>query len=165
MRRFSLLIAIAVGAALVIGVAPASSLDEPEVIRLVDVEETFTPLDDVDFSETGLPPIGGRFSSRDGLYRWEGTKRGTRIGRLEGLCTWVDVEPRGGFVSALCTAVVFLPAGQIVLVAQLRFSEEEGRTLVIPVVGGTGRYANARGTLTLRDLSSGNQAAVFRLVP
>jgi hypothetical protein len=163
MRRVSLLIAIIAGAGLVIGVSPASGLDEPEVIRLIEVEETFTPLDGVDFSEEALPPIGARFTFKDGLYRWAGTKRGTRIGRLEGLCTWVSAEARVA-VSALCTAVAFLPAGKIVLVAHVRFSEET-TTFVIPVVGGTGRYANARGTVMLRDLPSGTSAAVFRLVP
>jgi hypothetical protein len=163
MRRVSLLIAIVAAAGLVIGVSPASSLDEPEVIRLVDVEETETPLDGVDFSEEGLPTIGARFTFTDGLYRWAGTKRGARIGRFEGLCTWVGAEARV-FVSALCTAVAFLPAGKIVLVAHLRFGEETA-AFALPVVGGTGRYANARGTVTIKDLPSGKQAAVFRLVP
>jgi len=164
MRRVSLLAIVVAAAGLVIGVSPASGLDEPEVIRLVDVEEGFVPLDP-GFSEEAPPPLGGRFAFTDGLYEWAGAKRGNRVGRIEGLCTFTNVNPSARAVTAYCTATAYLPKGRVLVAAFIRFAEEGPGTFIVSVIGGTGRYANARGTATIKDLPSGNSAFVFRLVP
>jgi len=162
MRRVSLLALVVAAAGLVIGVSPASGLDEPEVIRLIDVEEGFLPLDP-GFTEEAPPPLGGRFAFTDGLYEWAGTKRGNRVGRIEGFCMTTNVTARSA--TQFCTATAYLPKGRVLLAAFIRFTEEGPGTFVVSVIGGTGRYANARGTATIKDLPSGNAAFVFRLVP
>ena len=162
MRRVSLLAVVVAAAGLVIGVSPASGLDEPEVIRLIDVEEGFLPLDP-GFTEEAPPPLGGRFAFTDGLYEWAGTKRGNRVGRIEGFCTTTNVTARS--VTDYCAATAYLPRGRVLLAGFIRFTEEGPGTFVVSVIGGTGRYANARGTATIKDLPSGNDAFVFRLVP
>jgi hypothetical protein len=163
-RAGVLMLAVAV-AGLVIGVSPALGLDEPEVIRLVDVEEAFVPIDREAFTDEDVPVVGARFAPTDGLYEWAGAKRGKRAGRLEGLCTFTVVKLAAGVATAYCTAEVSLRRGRVLVAGFIRFREEGAGTFVIPVVGGTGRYANARGTFTLRELRGGNSAATFRLVP
>lgn len=162
MRKLSLLVAVVV--ALVIGVSPAAALDEPEVIRLIDVTEDFQPLDP-GFTEDAPPPLGGRFAFTDGLYEWAGTKRGKRVGRFEGLCTFTKLNLAAQAVTAYCTASANLPKGRVLVAGFLLFAEEGPATFTVPVIGGTGRYANARGTVTIREIGGGKSAAVFRLTP
>ena len=164
MHKVSLLTAAVVAASLVIGVSSASGLTNPETLSFVDVEEAFVALDS-GFTDEGAPPLGGRFSFTDGLYEWAGTKRGKRAGRFEGLCTFTKVDLAAEAATSYCVATAFLPRGHLLIAGFLRFAEEGPGKFVVPVLGGTGRYANARGTCTFRDLPSDNQAVACRLVP
>jgi hypothetical protein len=148
----------------VIGLSAASGLTKPETLRFLDIEEAFTPLD-AGFSEQAPPPAGARFAFSEGLYEWAGTKRGKRAGRFEGMCTFTKVHLAAAAVTSYCVATAYLPKGQLVLGGFIRFVEQGPGGFVIPIMGGTGRYANARGTATFRDLPSGNQAVVLRLIP
>jgi hypothetical protein len=163
--RKAILVAATAAAFLVIGVSAASGLDEPEVIRVVDVEERFVPIDEEAFGEQDAPVAGARFAFFDGLYQWAGTRRGERVGRLDGFCTFTYVNLAAFIANAYCTAEAAFRNGRVLVAGFLRFSEEGPETFVVSVVGGTGRYANARGTLTLRELGGGKSAAVFRLLP
>lgn len=162
MRGFILLLAVSI-VGLMIGVSAASSLEEPEVVRLVDVEESFVPMDP-GLKEDAPPSLGARFAFTDGLYRWAGTKRGNRVGRIEGFCTATKVNLAAGVVTEYCTATAYLPRGRALIAGFIRFTEEGSGRFVVPVIGGVGRYNSAGGTLTISDLPSGNSAAVFRFV-
>ena len=164
MRKVSLLAAVIVAASLVIGVSVASGLAKPEILSFVDVEEDFKPLDPA-LIEQGPPPVGARFSFTEGLYEWAGTKRGKRAGRFEGLCTFTKVDVAAEAATSYCVATAFLPRGHLLIAGFIRFAEEGPGKFVVPAIGGTGRYANARGTCTFRELPSFNQAVVCRLVP
>lgn len=51
-----------------------------------------------------------------------------------------------------CNSTIGLPGGTV----QISFHQSlSGRTIVAPVAGGTGRYADARGELDLRRIGSG----------
>jgi hypothetical protein len=52
--------------------------------------------------------------------------------------------------SATCTGVFFLPRGKLVVLGPMR----PGHSYEVPVVGGTGLYANVRGTLKVISLDS-----------
>ena len=146
-----------------VAAASASALGGPRVISLLDVGEQSTSIPP--FSETAAPPVGARLFFTDGLYTWAGTKRGQRIGRLEGTCT-ITGRPDERSLSAYCTASVFVPAGQILIAGAVRFTEQGAGTSNVAVVGGTGRYSNARGSGTIRDIgATGNSAVVLWLVP
>jgi hypothetical protein len=140
----------------------AHAITRPEVLRFVDVEERFVSPDGV--FEEGPPTVGQRSFNTDGLYRWNGKERGTRAGRLETNCTFTKVELARESATLSCIAQAYLPAGQIVLAGFIRFSPSSSGFRV-PVVGGTGRYANARGLAVFRDLPSGASAMTVRLIP
>jgi hypothetical protein len=67
-------------------------------------------------------------------------RRARLIGRSELLCTFVD---RGR--SRVCRGTYFLPRGKLVVGGSLRFRQFYD----MAVLGGTGFYDNARGTLTV----------------
>lgn len=165
MRTKVIALSVIAAAALVAGgVSPAFASARPQVFSLVDVSESEVPLDPGASFENDFPTPGARFAFTDGLYRWAGRRRGARVGRLEGLCTVTKVDRAALAATMYCTATAFLPAGKILVAAHVRFSEEAGPFTVI-ILGGSGRYAGARGFATLTDLPSGNTSIEFHLLP
>jgi hypothetical protein len=85
-------------------------------------------------------------------------KRITRrtIGHSETVC----IATGGG--SSTCTETFFLPKGKIVAIGSVHFAE----VFDAVVVGGTGFYADVRGTLTVTSLGQKPRRSllVFRLV-
>lgn len=68
-----------------------------------------------------------------------------------------------GPTSATIDGVATLPGGALTLRGAMRVGA--GNALVFPVVRGTGRFAGARGTVTVTPLGSENRALnVYRLV-
>ena len=84
------------------------------------------------------------------LYRWDGIRRGARIGRAEIMCTIVSMS------GAQCTGTFFFPAGKIVAVGFVRFGSGPAK---VPVAGGTGRYVGARGVFTSRTIGTDNDVS------
>ena len=150
----------AVCAAAVVATGTGSAITTPRVIRVLEVGSV-----DVNLDSQSEPRSGDRFYFANLLYSWAGSKRGKRIGRDEGLCTFTVVDFSHGRASAFCTAQFFLPGGSLATQAFLRF--EEGPTAFdVPVTGGTGAYENAAGSIHIRDLGdSGNSALTFHLSP
>jgi hypothetical protein len=152
-----------------IAAGSASGLSAPQTFSVLEVDESDQGNVIGGFEFQRLPAAGDRFSFKSGLYRWAGVKRGARIGRDEGICTFTHVSPDPSTFSAdgLCTASAFLPAGQIHVQGFVHFSDGPTR-LTLPVIGGTGRYAGVRGYLKVRDLGSGdsnNSNLEFHLLP
>jgi hypothetical protein len=156
-------IAIATAATLgLLAATSASSLSGPQVFSLLDVTETFQPLSGSSGSQE--PQAGDRFVFTDSLYKWAGRERGARVGRLEGLCTVTVGRPS---FRAFCDTTAKLPAGQILSAGFLSIAS--GR-FTLPVVGGTGAYANVRGFVKIRHVGPENEAQdksndEFHLVP
>ena len=159
MRKISLLAALtATAAGLIVGVSAGSSADRPMVISLLSVQEGGT-LIDVDRSGGRAPTIGDEFIFTDGLYQWAGRKRGKRVGTTHGIATITSPT------TAFFTGTTFLPDGLIQGAGYFRFT---ARVEKIIVLGGTGRYRNAGGEVTITKLGGGNSdnsAFVARLVP
>jgi Dirigent-like protein len=138
--------------------AQASAISGPERFSLLDVSRnTEEPIGGFRFDR---PPVGGdQFTFVDDLYRWAGTKRGAHVGYVRGLATFVT-----GFGSdfshdatVFFSAQAHLPGGTLMLEGFGQPHANGPSRFVFPVVGGTGIYANARGTVTVRDLGNGNQ--------
>jgi hypothetical protein len=145
-------------------VAPsAPGLTKPEVLSILELPEGFTPLTpSLDFAQ--LKP-GDGFAFVQGLYSWRGSKRGTRIGHIDGSCQIVSAVSRTGAGKAHCVANAFLPAGQILFGGYQPFAAGPGK-FTYPIIGGTGHYANARGWVAIHDIgTSGKTGDVFHLVP
>ena len=141
--------------------AGTSALSRPRVISVLSVSgPILTDPPDV-FSRNSPPPIGTRLFFHDSVYAWAGKKRGERIGHTVGLCTLTGFT--GNAFTSLCAETVFLPAGQI-LIAGSPLITDGPMNFVVAVVGGTGRYSDARGWVRIRDLSTfGKSSLVFHL--
>ncbi len=133
----------------VAGATGSRALKGPGLIRITDVETAHTVAD-------GSPKgrsIGDVDFRRQTLYN----KRvaADPIGHVDIVCTYT------GSHSSSCMATYFLPRGEIVaggvIGSRLFFT--------IPVLGGTGLYSNARGTLTVTSLGAqpSRELLVFRL--
>lgn len=140
---------------------PAASLERPETVRLVAValDSRFVDLDD-----NAAISVGDVFTGTDALHAWTGSRRGPRVGRGEFHCTIVKARPFRA-QAGQCTLTAFLADGQILAAGYVDFRPV---TYTIPVLGGTGRFEDAGGTLSVRTLgreTAGVAALVFRLVP
>jgi Dirigent-like protein len=145
----TLLAATAVAAAtasLVAGSGGAST--GPAQVRITDLQ----------ISRHMIRPAGGGITGtvevvRQRLYKPGVTSR--PIGRSDLVCTYLDNRERS------CLGTYFLPKGSLVVAGAL-----ETRLLYeIAIVGGTGLFDNARGTLTVTSthLSPRREVLLFRL--
>ena len=149
MQSRTLLAATAVAAAtasLVAGSGGAST--GPAQVRITDLQ----------VSRHLIRPAGGGITGtvevvRQRLYKPGVTSR--PIGRSDLVCTYLDNRERS------CMGTYFLPKGSLVVAGAL-----ETRLLYeIAIVGGTGLFDNARGTLTVTStrLSPRREVLLFRL--
>jgi hypothetical protein len=139
-----------------IAVASASAIDRPQTFSILEIDESDASVN-LGFDFQRLPRPGDQFAFKSGLYKWSGTKRGARIGRDEGHCIFVRVtgDEQHLLLDAHCAASFFLPGGAVLVEAFLTLPEGPIKA-DIPVIGGTGAYANARGFVHIRDLGTGD---------
>ena len=140
--------AAAAGAAVATGVAAVSlpAGTGPATIRITDVQ--------VNFKRIGSP--AGKTGEVEIVeQRLYNPSISHPIGRADLVCTYLDRRTRQ------CTATYSLPRGKISVVGAI-----DSRLLyTVAIVGGTGLYDNARGTLTTTAtrLSPRREVLVFRL--
>jgi len=117
------------------------------VDRIVDVES-------VDVGRRGKSP-GDMEIVRARLF--DRRVRTRQLGRSELVCTYVDSGR-----NRVCRGTYFLPRGKLVVGGSLRFFQFYD----MAVVGGTGLYDNARGTLTITRASRSpvRNVVLFKLV-
>jgi hypothetical protein len=156
--RTLITVAVATLLATLLGLAPAAALTSERVIRVYEPysDDARQPSVDLDLGEKGMGP-GDTFLRRETLYNSRpqfGRGRGARVGR-------VDVQ-----------ITIFRP-GTVRLAATFTFPDgtlETGgstslaRVSITPVLGGTRAYANARGTVEIRQLPKSTSFS-FNLVP
>ena len=92
------------------------------------------------------PKFGDRFWFHSELYAWKAGRRGAHVGHADVSAVFLP----SGVVEI--TAVGYLPGGTLTVVGQ----SANQRVSRFSVVGGTGRYATARGELITRTLGSEN---------
>jgi hypothetical protein len=107
----------------------------------------------VDVGKPGISP-GDMEVIRQSLYNRRVTTKS--IGHSDLVCTFVDRRARS------CRGTYFLPRGKLVVGGSLRFRQ----FYELAVLGGTGHYSNARGTLTVTRRATGptRDIVLFRLV-
>jgi hypothetical protein len=137
----------------------ALALTGPRVFSLLDVS-----------NDSGVEPIGGftfnrppaagdRFPIRDDLYKWAGTKRGARVGSVEGIGTFLTSfgADFSRHATVLFVVQAHLPGGTLLVEGYGRINPRGRSRFTFPVTGGTGVYSNARGYVTVRDLGTGDE--------
>jgi hypothetical protein len=137
------------GLGVVASTGGANGSTGPAQIRITDVQLDL---------RTAEPMGGGKAGRvemiRQQLYNPSVAQRS--IGRSLVVCTMSDGRDR------MCTGTYILPKGNLVVTGAL-----QSRLLYeIPVIGGTGLYDNARGTLTVTatHLKPRHEVLFFRLV-
>ena len=142
------LITVAAAAAVVTAVS-AGGATGPAEIRITDVESVHT----MSRAHPGIR-AGTVETLSQRLYNPRLSAK--PIGRGVVVCTWVDSRDRS------CVATYVLPKGSIVVAGAL-----QTRLLYeLPIVGGTGLYDNARGSLTVTasHFKPRHEVLIFRLV-
>jgi Dirigent-like protein len=128
----------AIGAIAAVAVTTAQGAQRPSQtgpaqIRITDVQTSYALLK----SRRGTHGAGSLELVKQSLYN--PSVSGKPIGRATLMCTYVDARDR------VCNATYFLPKGSLVVTGAI-----QSRLLYqIAVVGGTGLFDNARGTLTV----------------
>jgi hypothetical protein len=118
------------GAAIVVAAAPGAT--GPAQVRVTDVETSYARIPSANGGAPGSVEI-----IKQRLYNPTLSK--APIGRASLLCTFLDARAR------TCTGTYVLPKGTLVVAGAI-----SSRLLYqIPIVGGTGLFDNARGTLTV----------------
>jgi hypothetical protein len=107
----------------------------------IRITETLQRIDRVDLGPRGTSP-GDIEIVRTQLFNRRITTRS--IGRSELVCNYVDSRR-----SRVCRGTYFLPRGKLVVGGSLRFRQFYD----MAIVGGTGLFDNARGTLTVTRAS------------
>lgn len=168
MRKYGVVLALVV-VSVAVWVASASAISSPQVFSLLEVSSNNEqPLGDFTFNR---PPVGGdQFAFADPLYKWAGTKKGARAGHLQVLATFVtgfgsDYSQKG---TALFDAQAYLQGGTIFAEGYGPLNPNGPSKFTLPIVGGTGSYANVRGYVNVRDLGNGQQGKTnieFHLLP
>jgi hypothetical protein len=152
-RNWALIITLGALVLLTLRVSSASTqLPGPGVIRIT---QRHVGGGRVDVGRPG-PSIGDVQVLRASLYNTNITPN--PIGHAELVCAYT------GSTSKSCNGTFFLPRGKIVVSGPLLYRQ----FFELAVVGGTGLYSNARGTLTVTSLAVGAHARdllLFRLVP
>lgn len=136
-KRLALLIAAGVAAsatALVFAVGGSAQGPTPKTFQLVESPSQFT--------EVGNPPKG--LSQGDvAVYRAQlKDGSGQTVGSEHSHCV---VTKAGNHPVALCTDSIFLRDGRITAVGGVNLDRDQ----LLPVVGGTGAYEGAEGTLLI----------------
>ena len=140
--------AVTLSTALLVGVTGGRAATPPAHVRITDVQVSYHVV---------RPANGGVIGSteliRQRLYNPQISE--ASIGRASMMCTYLDRRERS------CTATYVLPKGSLVVTGAI-----DSRLLYeIPIVGGTGLFDNARGTLTVTSthIRPRREVLVFRL--
>ena len=148
-------------ASLVLGVLAVAAVSaaavKPQTINLLEVSTSFVGTGGLDESFSSPPKVGQGFVIGSDFYKWKGTKRGARYGTLEVVCTFTKVGVKPGQESDFCSGAALLPGGQIALAGVIK----QSKRFDVPIVGGTGVYAGARGYVQVKEISDNNSADTF----
>lgn len=151
------IVALASGAA--VGGTSAGSVSPPQVFSLLEVNGPQHGLNGFHFQRP--PRAGDQIAQTDPLYEWTNGTRGARVGRVELIITSKTGGSRNAV--ALVVAQVFLPAGSLFAEGYAPFGGSQAPS-TFPVLGGTGVYATARGSVTTRALGGDKTKLEFHLM-
>lgn len=150
MRGFNgFVLALLVLGALTVPTTSAAAV-KPQTINLLEVQKSFEGTGGLDTTSNLPPKVGQGFVLESDLYKWNGSKRGARVGTLQIVCTFTRITGSGWW--EVCTGAALLPGGQITLAGSVL----QGNLLQVPVVGGTGVYTGAKGYARSKSIGGEN---------
>ena len=140
----------------------ASATSGPQRFSLieVDVPANDRPLGDFQFDRA--PTGGDQFVVKNALYQDR-----ARVGRVRVLHTFIT-----GFgpdfthkATVLFVAQIYLRGGTLLVQGYGQVNPDGPSRLTFPIVGGTGKYADVRGSVNVRNLSENKTKLEFHLLP
>ena len=140
----------------------ASATTQPQTFSLIEVS---IPKNDRALGEFAFdrpPASGDQFVVKNALY-----KNGARVGHVRVLHTFItgfgpDFKHKA---TVLFLAQLYLHGGTMLAEGYGQVNADGPSKLRFPIVGGTGRYADARGNLDVRNLSPDKTLLEFHLLP
>jgi len=143
-------VAAAVGGVSLVSAEGAGAGAGGKTMSLVTVDSGLEQF--VDTGERGESP-GDTGYFQELLY--DRTRRAKAIGHSEIMCAFLGED------AARCSATFFFPEGKIEVGGAIHFR----RSFRVPVLGGTGAYAGARGEVTVTEINETRDRTVIRLLP
>jgi hypothetical protein len=131
------------------------------------IEETLTFVAQAR-GETGIDADGDhQLTPGDGWISTTALLEGEEVlGKVVSSCQFAKVRPDGMGGLMQCVSTAQLPGGQVTLQQRTNLVEGETSAMTAAVTGGTGDYANARGTATSEtDPATGETTITFHLLP
>ncbi len=138
--------------ALVVAATPGAAV-KPQTISLLEVSNSLVGIGGLDVTFSSPPKVGQGFVSGSDLYQWNGRKRGAHVGTVQVVCTFTKITANWS-AGRSAPAPPCCPEGQITVSGSIL----QGPQFDVPVVGGTGIYAGARGYVRVKDLGGGIRA-------
>jgi len=150
MHRPVILSIVAVGTVVGASVAVAGGSDDPaSASSIIRANSQTIAADEVDTGNPG-PSAGDLFVFRNRL-----TRGGNAFGSVEVACMFIKKEE-----DHACHGTATVPGGRLALSGPLSLDRP---TNVVPIVGGTGRYRNAGGTVTARQTGENTSVLTFNV--
>lgn len=154
--RASCAVVAIVAAALVTAALALPSGTSQRTIRFLEIARTAQGRL-IDHNGNGQPDIGDSLAGESDVFRWDGSRRGSRLGHVWRLCV-LATRTTGN-----CAATVFLPDGTVRVYGYVDFDRAPDE---LAVLGGTGAYLGMRGSFTSQPLggrSSARSSDLLRL--
>jgi hypothetical protein len=162
MKKYGVVLALVV-VSVAVWVASVSAAGGPKVFSLLAIDNgRGQPINGFMFDRE--PVAGDQFPISETLYKWAGTKKGAPAGHDLGIATFVNIGKASQ--TTLFTVTAYLSGGTMIVDGMARTIEGPA-SLTLPITGGTGKYAGARGYVLVRPLGvSGNNSNLeFHLLP
>ena len=138
------------------GSTAATSVDDTLHLIAKSAQEKY-----IDVGAKG-PSVGDRDVFSENIYDRDG--RGDRLGRTSAVCdvTYVYKNSSGKVTNALmqCVATIKLGDDSITVQGPVTWS---GKTSTLAITGGTGRYDDAHGEFTVKDVSDTKSEYTLRV--
>ena len=147
---FGGLVAAFVLGATLVSIASTSKVKAPVTINVVEHADTDTVIDTGSSGDTA----GDLLTFANPVYNASNT---TQVGRDQGDC--IRIDPAAGKWE--CRWITYVGGGGITVEGPFFDAKDS----VLAITGGTGRYANARGTMTLHALSLTSFRFTFAVQP
>lgn len=108
----------------------------------------------VETTQTAFNAAGSSYTITSDSFR-----DGKQVGSNQIAC-----DLTGPGTRALCTSAHLLPKGEIVAAGSITTPPRPSDTYTVAIVGGTGAYANARGTLEVTNINSTSDKFTFHVI-
>lgn len=146
--RAALSLTAVAGAGLAVAALALPASGSQRTIRFLEITRAAqTQL--IDHNGNRQPDLGDALAGASDLFRWEGSRRGERLGHIWRLCIFATRT------TGNCSATVFLADGTVRIVGYVNFDRAPDE---LAVIGGTGAYLGIHGSFFSQPLGGGTVA-------